>query len=156
MVASLGGLRRKERLTLFGMVIFGAALASAALLPIWLPPGEARSLKLASGATCLLFAGFGAVLFYSSAMTRIQTTVPDHLRGRIMGIWMIVYSGSVPLGALWTGKAAESWGVAPVMAVSALICVVTALILLASKALEGPQPELPPSSPVSDAGQAAT
>ena len=154
-VASLGGLRRKERLTLLGMVIFGAALASAALLPIWLPPGEARSLKLASGATCLLFAGFGAVLFYSSAMTRIQTTVPDHLRGRIMGIWMIVYSGSVPLGALWTGKAAESWGVAPVMAVSASICVVTALILLASKALERPQPGLP-SSPVSDAGQAAT
>ena len=44
-------------------------------------------------------------------MTVIQFAVPDHLRGRIMGIWMIVYSGSVPLGALWTGRAAQSWGV---------------------------------------------
>ena len=71
-------------------------------------------------------------------MMRIQTDVPDHLRGRMMGIWMIVYSGSVPLGALWTGRAAESWGVALVMGVSATICIITALLVLASRALEGP------------------
>ena len=27
-----------------------------------------------------------------------------------MGIWMIVFSGSVPLGALWTGRAAVPLG----------------------------------------------
>jgi predicted MFS family arabinose efflux permease len=137
-VASLGGVRRKERLTLTGMIIFGAALACAALIPVGLPSNLPSSLTLACGSICLLGAGFGAVLFYSSSMMRIQTNVPDHLRGRIMGIWMIVYSGSVPLGALWTGRAAESWGVALVMGVSASICIVTAVVVLASRALEGP------------------
>ncbi len=82
--------------------------------------------------------GFGAVLFYSSSMTLIQTPVPKHLRGRMMGIWMIVYSGSVPLGALWTGKAAQSWGVALVMGLSALICVVASFLVLLSGVLEAP------------------
>jgi predicted MFS family arabinose efflux permease len=137
-VASLGGVRRKERLTLTGMIIFGAALGCAALIPVALPSNAPSSLTLACGSICLLCAGFGAVLFYSSSMMRIQTNVPDHLRGRMMGIWMIVYSGSVPLGALWTGRAAESWGVALVMGLSASICIVTALLVLTSRALEGP------------------
>jgi MFS family permease len=136
-VASLGGVRRKERLTLVGMIIFGASLASAALIPVILPLYATNSLKLAFGSICLLSAGFGAVLFYSSSMMRIQTNVPDHLRGRMMGIWMIVYSGSVPMGAFWTGRAAESWGVAFVMGVSASICIVTAFFVYASRVLEG-------------------
>jgi predicted MFS family arabinose efflux permease len=136
-VASLGGVRRKERLTLVGMIIFGVSLASAALIPVILPSHAANSLKLGFGSICLLIAGFGAVLFYSSSMMRIQTNVPDHLRGRMMGIWMIVYSGSVPLGAFWTGRAAEAWGVALVMGVSASICSITAFFVYASRVLEG-------------------
>jgi len=136
-VASLGGLRRKERLTLAGMVIFGAALACSSLIPAWFPSSGAETARLASAAICLMGAGFGAVLFYSSSMMLIQTPVPDHLRGRMMGIWMIVYSGSVPLGALWTGRAAQAWGVATVMGLSALICVVTAILVLGSRVLEG-------------------
>ncbi len=130
MVASLGGLRRKERLTLVGMIIFGTSLAFAAVIPAWLPPDAAKSLRLACGAICLMWAGFGAVIFYSSSLTLIQTRVPDNLRGRIMGVWMIVYSGSVPLGALWTGRVAQSWGVGFVMGFSAAICMITALVLL--------------------------
>jgi MFS family permease len=138
MIASLGGLRRKEHLTLAGMAIFGAALACAAFLPPLLPLDAGRVLRLACGAFCLLCAGFGAVLFYSSSMMLIQTPVPDQLRGRMMGIWMIVYSGSVPLGALWTGEAAQVWGVARVMGLSALICVIAAFLVLFSGVLRRP------------------
>ena len=97
------GCMRKERLTIAGMVMFGGCLAGAALLPSFFPPASTGSARLVAAAVCLLGAGFGAVLFYSSSMTLIQLAAPDHLRGRVMGIWMIVYSGSVPLGALWTG-----------------------------------------------------
>jgi hypothetical protein len=48
---------------------------------------------------------------------------------------MIVYSGSVPLGALWTGRVAQSWGVAFVMGLSAVLCVAVALIVWASGVL---------------------
>ncbi len=137
-VASLSGMRRKERLTLAGMAIFGVALAAAALLPGWLSSDTGQFLRLACGAFCLLSAGFGAVLFYSSSMMIIQTPVPDQLRGRMMGIWMIVYSGSVPLGALWTGIAAQAWSVALVMGLSAAVCVITAVLVLLSGVLAGP------------------
>jgi MFS family permease len=134
-VASLGGLVRKERLTISGMVIFGACLAGAALSPAYFPPTSAGSSRLIAASVCLLGAGFGAVLFYSSSMTVIQLAAPDHLRGRIMGIWMIVYSGSVPLGALWTGRVAQSWGVSFVMGFSAALCVVVGLIVWTSGVL---------------------
>ncbi len=134
-VASLGGLRRKERLTIIGMVIFGLCLAAAALLPTFFSSQSSGATRLAAASTCLLGAGFGAVLFYSSSMTLIQLAAPDHLRGRIMGIWMIVYSGSVPFGALWTGQVAQTWGVSFVMGFSAAICVIVALLVWASGVL---------------------
>jgi MFS family permease len=134
-VASLGGLVRKERLTITGMVVFGACLAGAALSPAYFPPTSAGLSRLVAASVCLLGAGFGAVLFYSSSMTVIQLAAPDHLRGRIMGIWMIVYSGSVPLGALWTGRVAQSWGVSFVMGFSAALCVVVGLIVWTSGVL---------------------
>jgi sugar (pentulose or hexulose) kinase len=71
------------------------------------------------------------VVFYASAQTIVQLDSPDHLRGRIMGIWMIVFSGSVSLGALWTGKAATLWGVDVVMASSALLCAVVGILVMA-------------------------
>ena len=135
-VASLGGLRRKERLTLAGMAIFGVALAGAAIIPSWIPSNAPHFVGLSCGALCLLGAGFGAVLFYSSSMQMIQTPAPTHMRGRMMGIWMIVYSGSVPVGALWTGFAAQWGGVALVMGFSAAVCVLTAIVLSVWGALE--------------------
>jgi hypothetical protein len=45
---------------------------------------------------------------------------------------MIVCSGSVPLGALGIGRAALWWGLAAVMAFSALLCVVVDLVVLGS------------------------
>jgi MFS family permease len=134
-VASLGVMRRKDRWVIAGMIIFAVFLAAAALLPQWVQPGWGARARLATAATCIVGAGFGAVVFYASAMTLIQLASPDHLRGRVMGIWMIVFSGSVPLGALWTGWAAESWGVGPVMGLSALGCLVTGLLVSASGVL---------------------
>jgi MFS family permease len=125
-VASLGGLARRERLVLGGMTLFSVALATAG----WLPSVGRQALgsagALASGAFCLILAGCGAVVFYSSTQTLIQSTVPDHLRGRVMGVWMIAFSGSVPLGSLWAGELAQRQGVAMVMLVSAVVCTVVA------------------------------
>ncbi|HEX8200147.1 MAG TPA: MFS transporter [Isosphaeraceae bacterium] len=126
-VASLGGLERKERLVLAGMGVFSGALATAGVLPgVVADRGPAWG-PVPAAALCLFGTGFGAILFYSATQTLIQTAVPDELRGRIMGIWMIVFSGSVPLGALWAGLLARSRGVAPVMILSAALCAAAAL-----------------------------
>jgi len=137
-IATLSGVRRKERLTIAGMLLFSCFLAAAAVLPLVAGPSWTSAARLSLASLCLLGAGFGAVLFYSSSMMVIQLAVPDRLRGRVMGIWMIVFSGSVPLGALWTGRAAQSWGVAPVMGLSASVCVTAALLVWVSGVLAPP------------------
>jgi MFS family permease len=126
-VASLGGLERKEDLVLAGMGIFATALAAAGILPGALVGSGPAWGPQAVAALCLCGTGFGAIVFYSSTQTLIQTTVPDHLRGRIMGVWMLVYSGSVPLGALWAGRLAQGGGVALVMELSAALCASAAM-----------------------------
>ena len=121
-VASLGKQRRKDHWAIVGLLIFAGFLGTAAFLPTW--AGSLRDGSASAGGRGGLpaGAGFGAVVFYASAMTIVQLDSPDHLRGRIMGIWMIVFSGSVPLGALWTGKAAavvgraRSWRPRPCLA----------------------------------------
>jgi MFS family permease len=137
-IATLSGVRRKERLTIAGMGLFSFFLAAAAVLPLVAGSSWTSAARLSVASFCLLGAGFGAVLFYSSSMMVIQLAVPDRLRGRVMGIWMIGFSGSVPLGALWTGRAAQSWGVAPVMGLSAALCLTAALFVWVSGVLAPP------------------
>jgi MFS family permease len=51
----------------------------------------------------LFFAGFGIILFFSIGNSIIQTQSPDHLRGRLMGIWALVFGGGMPIGSFWMG-----------------------------------------------------
>ena len=37
----------------------------------------------------------------------VQLIVPDHLRGRVMSIYMVAFRGGMPLGSLASGYAAE-------------------------------------------------
>ncbi|MHC5542328.1 MFS transporter, partial [Singulisphaera rosea] len=114
---------------------FGGSLAAAAVLPPLAGSVLEGKGRLAVASACVLGVGFGAVLFYAATQTLIQLTVPDHLRGRVMGIWMIVYSGSVPLGSLWTGRLASSFGVTTAMVISATLCLIVALVGIFSKNL---------------------
>jgi predicted MFS family arabinose efflux permease len=138
-VASLGKHRRRDRWIVLGMLMFAGFLAGAALLPASVGSTGASPFRLWAAAACLLGAGFGAVVFYASAQTIIQLGSPDHLRGRIMGIWMMAFSGSAPLGALWTGRAAERFGVDAVMAFSAGLCVIAGLLAATTGVLK-PRP----------------
>jgi MFS family permease len=136
------------------MLIFAGFLIAAALVPSWFGASDQYRSRLVAASTSLLGAGFGAVVFYASAQTIIQLDSPDHLRGRIMGIWMIVYSGSVPLGSLWTGRAAVALGVDVVMAISAGLCVAAGLLAMATGILR-PRP-IPPMPAPADRGRDLT
>ncbi|MDX2035953.1 MAG: MFS transporter [Isosphaeraceae bacterium] len=125
-VAGRSGTRRPDRILIGGIVLFSVALAGCALLPPLAGPTGSLA-RLATALVCLTAVGFGAVAFYASAQMMIQHRVPDALRGRVMGIWMIAYSGSVPLGCLWAGELAARTDVPTVMLVSALACLAIAL-----------------------------
>jgi MFS family permease len=55
----------------------------------------------------LFFSGFGIILFYSIGNSIIQTQSPDHLRGRVMGIWALVFGSGMPIGSFWIGLLAS-------------------------------------------------
>ena len=47
--------------------------------------------------------GFAQIAFSALANTTLQTVTPDHLRGRVMSVYMMVFAGSTPLGNLFIG-----------------------------------------------------
>src|SRR2546421_4582279 len=47
--------------------------------------------------------GFAMIAFSANSNTALQTVTPDHLRGRVLSVYMVVFAGSVPLGNLFTG-----------------------------------------------------
>ena len=73
-------------------------------------------------ALLLFFAGFGIVLFFSIGNSIIQTQSPDHLRGRLMGIWALVFGGSMPIGSFWMGAVAQRVGSGHALQAGGLFC----------------------------------
>jgi MFS family permease len=73
-------------------------------------------------ALVLFFAGFGIILFFSIGNSIIQTQSPDHLRGRLMGIWALVFGGSLPIGSLWMGMIAQRVGSGHALQAGGLFC----------------------------------
>ncbi|MDA8423796.1 MAG: MFS transporter [Nitrospiraceae bacterium] len=70
----------------------------------------------------LFFAGFGIILFFSIGNSIIQTQAPDHLRGRLMGIWALVFGGSMPIGSFWMGVIAQRVGSGRALQAGGLFC----------------------------------
>ena len=52
------------------------------------------------------------------------------MRGRVMGIWTLIFGGMIPLGSLEAGLLADLIGTPATMAIGALICALPALVTL--------------------------
>jgi MFS family permease len=77
----------------------------------------------------LFFAGFGVILFFSIGNSIIQTQSPDNLRGRLMGIWALVFGGSLPVGSFWMGVIAQKVGSGRALQAGGLFCALGASIV---------------------------
>jgi MFS family permease len=107
--------------TLFvGGFAFTALLAAVALSQWYL-------LTLA----LLLLLGLANTAFASTANTSLQLAAPDHLRGRVMALYMLLFAGSTPIGGFLTGFLAETMGVSSAIMVNAICCLAGVLIGLA-------------------------
>lgn len=49
-------------------------------------------------------------LFSSTVNTTVQINTPNHLRGRVMSLYTLVFVGSTPVGNLYAGWSDEFWG----------------------------------------------
>jgi MFS family permease len=119
MVATYGHLFTPRRLALGGVWLFSVALLAVSLTKEFVP------------AFVLLFVGgFGMLLFFATSNTVLQTIVPDEMRGRVMGVWSLVFGAMIPLGSLEAGTVAHLLGTSFALAFGAIICAVSALVTL--------------------------
>src|SRR5437870_2000286 len=118
-VATYGHLFTPRRLALSGVWLFSIALFAFSL---------SRNFYLSL--VFLLFAGFGMLLFFSTSNTVLQTIVPDEMRGRVMGVWSLVFGAMIPLGSLEAGALAHWLGTPFALALGAIICALSALVTL--------------------------
>ncbi len=72
--------------------------------------------------------GFAQIAFSATSNTTLQTVSPDHLRGRVMSVYMLVFAGSVPLGNLFTGGLAHLAGAPIALLIGAIISLTAAII----------------------------
>ena len=102
------------------LVTSGGLLGLAAVRHFWI------------AAAALAVTGFAQIFFMASCNTTVQVTAPDHLRGRVMSLYALVFVGAHPFGALLAGGVAEKWGVgaACLWGGAMGLCLVLALTLL--------------------------
>jgi MFS family permease len=79
-----------------------------------------RSFALSLG--LLALAGCAMIVNNALTNTMIQTIVPDHLRGRLMGFYSFVFVGLSPLGAFQAGAFAERFGAPWAVGAGGLVC----------------------------------
>ena len=107
--------RSKPRIVRLGFVAFSVLLACFALV---------RTPPLAYPVVMLLGVAYFAVV--TSLSTVLQEHLADHLRGRVMALWIMAFGGTVPIGVLAAGAVATHTSITAVVLFGAAVALVLA------------------------------
>jgi MFS family permease len=86
------------------------------------------SSKFWLSAALLVPVGFSMMIEMAASNTLIQAMVPDHLRGRVMAVYSMMFMGMAPIGALVAGSLAHRLGAPRTVLVGGIVCVFGAAI----------------------------
>ena len=101
--------------------MFSLGTASFGVLVLLLAPVQNPYL-----AGLVLFGvGVSFTLFTANANSLVQLTAPDHLRGRLIGLYLFAFLGLAPVGGLFAGWLADVGGTTLAFAVAGLTALVT-------------------------------
>ncbi len=102
LVGALLGARRAHpttRLVIFGALVFGLLEIAAGLMPAFFLL-----------ALMLVPVGLANITFSTAANSSVQLASAPEMRGRVMGIYMLVFAGGTPLGAPLVGWVSQEFG----------------------------------------------
>jgi MFS family permease len=105
----------KPRIVRIGLTSFGLLLTAFAL---------ARQPALAYPVAFAVGLAYFAVI--TSLSTMLQSHLTDHIRGRVMAIWMMAFGGTVPVGVLAAGAVAEWSSITAVVLAGAVVALLLA------------------------------
>ena len=69
--------------------------------------------------------GISFTLFTANANALVQLAAPDHLRGRLIGLYLFAFLGLAPVGGLFAGWLAEVGGTSLAFAVAGVVSLAT-------------------------------
>ncbi|MBW3552282.1 MAG: MFS transporter [Gemmatimonadetes bacterium] len=116
-------LAAREKATGLGPLIGSAAFAFGAGLI-----GFGASGWLWVSIPLLALAGFGLMVQSAASNTFLQTIAGDALRGRIMSLYTMAFIGTLPLGSLYAGWAADLIGAQTTVVVGGVIAVAASAV----------------------------
>ena len=106
-VAWMGRFKHMGRTLLIVQVVFGLIVVTFAM---------SRTLWISE--VLLFCSGIAVMLVTALTTSLVQLIVPDHLRGRVVSIYMVAFRGGMPLGSLATGFASNFVSVPVVLAIN--------------------------------------
>ena len=112
---------RRSRLIIAAVVTYGVAVLGMALTPNYV-----------GGLVAMACIGVAYLAVASALMTSVQLAVDDRFRGRVLALYVMVFTGAYPLGSLVQGLATDHFGVRAVVGVAGTALLAYAA-LLASK-----------------------
>jgi hypothetical protein len=136
-MGSAGLTRRRGWMVIGGAASTGVALAGFSLTA-WLVGSYPLALVL------MFVVGFTQTLFNTGAMGALQLIIPDEYRGRVLGLYAIVW-GIMPLSGTQAAALARLTGVPVAVALGGVLITVLALAALTSPAIRGLRQGQPPT-----------
>ena len=84
-----------------------------------------------SAGVVLVFVGASFTLLAANANALVQLAAPDHLRGRLIGLYLFAFVGLAPIGSLISGWLVEVGGTELAFSIAGLVGLVAAAYALA-------------------------
>ena len=98
---------RRSRMVTGSIAVYGVAVLGMALTPTY-----------AGGLAAMACIGVAYLAVASVLNTSIQLAVDDRFRGRVLALYVMVFTGAYPLGSLLQGLATDRFGVRAVVSVA--------------------------------------
>jgi predicted MFS family arabinose efflux permease len=98
--------------------VYGVALVTFAVAPVYLV-----------GLLALVVVGGAFLVVISATNTSVQVIVADHMRGRVVALRIMAFTGAYPIGALVQGVFSDRVGPRPTVAGAGLLLLAAAVWL---------------------------
>jgi MFS family permease len=112
--------RRSAPLVAIALAAFGGALVAFAF-----------SRTLALSFACMVVVGAALIVQMATSNTLLQLSAPEHMRGRVISLYLLSFATAAPIGALAAGWIARRVGAPWTVAGGGALCVLAAIAFAA-------------------------
>ncbi len=111
-VAALGNVRNKGRVTLLMLIVMGCLMT-----------GFALSTNLIASCVLVFFSGAAMLSAFAMISSLVQLITADEMRGRVMSVYNVAFRGGMPFGSVASGWLIPMFSAPKVIAANAVLMI---------------------------------